>query len=104
MMYESPIDVFVTQLNVKRREFEEKQILEAVQGVGVNVNRRELEKALQYDRKQYEKGYVDGVKEFADRLKGIYRFTDPLCPIEIISMPKFALDNLIKEMLGDASG
>lgn len=112
-MYESPIDVFVTQLNVKRREFEEKQILEAVQGVGVNVDKHELEKALRYDREQYKKGYADGVKEFAERLKAVCRqarfsvtVTQDLTGIKKVldNIPvddESDIDNLVKEMVGE---
>ena len=35
------------------------EILKAVQNVGVNVDKEELLKALQYDRGQYQKGYDD---------------------------------------------
>ncbi len=37
----------------------EGEILKAVQNVGVNVDKDELLKALQYDRNQYQKGYAD---------------------------------------------
>ena len=37
----------------------EGEILKAVQNVGVNVDKDELLKALQYDRNQYQKGYDD---------------------------------------------
>lgn len=102
-MYESPIDVFVTQLNVKRREFEEKQILEAVQGVGVNVDRHELEKALLYDRGQYQKGYVDGVKEFTDLvIKNIHENVTPIPQQRyLINMCIQEIENTKKEMVGE---
>jgi hypothetical protein len=44
-------------------------IYQAVLNVGVNVNREELEKALRYDRDQYDQGYRDGLRE-ADIIHG----------------------------------
>jgi Zn-finger nucleic acid-binding protein len=41
----------------------ESEICKAVQKVGVNVDKDELIKALQYDRAQYQKGYNDRDKE-----------------------------------------
>lgn len=59
-MYESPIRLLVQQLETSIREQQEKQIFEAVQKCGVNVDREELIKALAYDRAQYAQGYSDG--------------------------------------------
>lgn len=59
-MYEPPIRLLVQQLETHMREQQEKQILEAVQKCGVDVDREELIKALTYDRGQYDKCYADG--------------------------------------------
>lgn len=59
-MYESPIRLLVQQLETSIREQQEKQIFEAVQKCGVDVDRDELIKALAYDRAQYAQGYSDG--------------------------------------------
>lgn len=59
-MYESPIRLLVQQLETSIREQQEKQIFEAVQKCGVDVDREELIKALAYDRAQYAQGYSDG--------------------------------------------
>lgn len=59
-MYESPIRLLVQQLETSVREQQEKQIFEAVQKCGVDVDRDELIKALAYDRAQYAQGYSDG--------------------------------------------
>lgn len=64
-MYESPIEIIQTQMQMQMDE----GILKAVQGVGIDVNKEELIKALAYDREQYSKGYKDGVKEFVEMLK-----------------------------------
>ena len=54
-MYESPIDIIYGEIETQF----ENDVLKAVQRVGVNVNKEELLKALQYDREQYSKGYAD---------------------------------------------
>lgn len=59
-MYESPIRLLVQQLETSIREQLEKQIFEAVQKCGVDVDREELIKALAYDRAQYAQGYSNG--------------------------------------------
>lgn len=55
MSYQSPIELIMGQLQTS---FED-QIVSAVQQVGINVDKEELIKALQYDRYQYQKGYTD---------------------------------------------
>jgi hypothetical protein len=55
MRYQSPVDLIVSEMNMKL----DGTIFKAVQNVGVNVDRDELIKALQYDRQQYQKGYAD---------------------------------------------
>ena len=55
MSYQSPIEVIQTQM----RNQIEGEIYKAVMNVGVNIDKEELLKALQYDREQYQKGYKD---------------------------------------------
>lgn len=55
MSYQSPIEVIQTEM----RNQIEGNIYQAVMNVGVNVDKEELLKALQYDREQYQKGYKD---------------------------------------------
>lgn len=54
--YESPIQVVIGQMRMER----ENGIFRAVQDQGVIVDKDELIKALQYDRRQYEKGFRNG--------------------------------------------
>ena len=56
-MYKSPIDIIYGQMETQM----EGDILRAVQRYGINVDKEELLKALQYDRGQYEKGYKDAM-------------------------------------------
>ena len=55
MSYLSPIELIMGQMNMSL----EGTICQAVQKVGVNVDKDELVKSLQYDRNQYQKGYDD---------------------------------------------
>lgn len=64
-MYKSPIEIITGQMTMKY----ENNIVKCVQKYHPNIDKDELYKALKYDRDQYEKGYVDGATEFANRLK-----------------------------------
>ena len=56
-MYETIINITTGQVVYEM----EGEILRAVQRCGIDVNKDELVKALQYDREQYDKGYQDGL-------------------------------------------
>lgn len=58
-MYKSPIDIIYGQMETQM----EGDILRAVQKYGINVDKEELLRALQYDRDQYNKGYADAKAE-----------------------------------------
>ncbi len=62
-MYESPVNVIYGEMNMQI----EADICKAIQNIGIDVNKEELIKALQYDRGQYEKGYKDGYKSAIDK-------------------------------------
>lgn len=62
-MWESPINQILGELQMHL----EGETLKAVQNVGIDVNKEELIKALQYDRNQYEKGHKDGYEFGIDR-------------------------------------
>ena len=47
---------------------EPKPVEDVAEEVGIKVDRDELIKALAYDRKQYEKGYVDGYRAAKDEI------------------------------------
>lgn len=55
MSYQSPINVIMERMNISY----ENGICKAVQDAGIDVDKNELQKALQYDRGQYQKGYAD---------------------------------------------
>lgn len=61
--YESPI-TRIAEESIKRViESEEGYLIECVRNVGFNIDKEELQKALLYDRGQYEKGYSKGYSD-----------------------------------------
>ena len=67
-MYESPITYSIKEIYDKQMVEREKFILTTVsEKIGVEVNREELIKALNYDRNQYAKGYTDAKAEYAPK-------------------------------------
>ena len=55
-MYESPINIITGQIKTNYED----AIYSAVQNVVINVDREELLKALEYDRRQFEEGFRKG--------------------------------------------
>jgi hypothetical protein len=105
-MYESPIELITTEFTRQINKQTDEAICQAVQSIGVNVNKNELIKALQYDRDQYDKGYKDGIedgmKRFAEIIKEemsswTYDFWYYRDQREALSR----IDELIKERFGD---
>ena len=62
-MYESPIEMIMTDMQTQIVKQQENDIYQAVQKYGIVVDKEELFKALQYDREQYTKGYKDALDE-----------------------------------------
>ena len=56
MSYQSPIEIISQGFQTKL----EGNVMKAIYDYGIVVDKEELIKALQYDRKQYEKGFADG--------------------------------------------
>lgn len=56
--YKSPIEYVKSKIS---REIEE-EVMKAVQNVGIQVDKDELFKALNYDRDQYKRGYEEGME------------------------------------------
>ncbi len=55
--YKSPIEIWQSEIEMQM----EGEVSKACRRVGVQVDKEELLKALQYDREQYKKGYQDGL-------------------------------------------
>jgi glutamate synthase domain-containing protein 1 len=58
--YEPPIQAFIGQMRIEHERTLESETIKAVRAIDVSVDKEELIKALQYDRNQYEKGYING--------------------------------------------
>ena len=67
-MYESPITLIATEVQMKM----ENDTLQAVRRYGIDVDKDELMKALNYDRGQYDKGYRDGYNEAMKKIQDLY--------------------------------
>lgn len=111
-MYESPIEIIISDVMNEIERKQDEQIIRAVKKVDIDVNEKELRKALIYDRQQYNKGYRDGIREFAERLKEALpmecRTVVEGNDMEGITDTGFqkddtmtTIDNLVKEMAGD---
>ena len=75
-MYESPINIIISELCTKL----ESDCVKSVQRYGFDVNKEELAKALNYDRKQYEKGHTDGYNKAID---DFVNFTNTMPTVEV---------------------
>ena len=71
-MYESPIMAMVSDITTEMRHEQDREIMNAILSVGINVDKDELVKALRYDRQQYDKGYSEGYADAkADDVRGV---------------------------------
>ena len=68
MSYKSPIEIICENMKSQM----ENGVYSVVQSYGINVDKEELIKALQYDRDQYRKGYEDAQAE-SERKKGKWK-------------------------------
>lgn len=62
-MYKSPIDVMIADIQHQIAQQQDEEIYKAVLSIGINVDKDELIRALQYDRDQYNKGYAAGKRD-----------------------------------------
>jgi hypothetical protein len=68
-MYESPVEAIATEMQMQIINQHENAIYQAVQKYDITVDKKELMRALQYDRQQYEKGYKDAVNDIVNMLE-----------------------------------
>lgn len=65
-MYESPFSLKISEMcNEIAKAINndtETAVMRSIADIGINVDKEELIKALQYDRDQYNKGYSDGAR------------------------------------------
>ena len=97
--YESPIRMFQDEMTTRM----ENDVCKVVCSYGIDVDKDELAKALNYDRQQYENGFKDGVRKFAEMLREVTRTVDDdyssngtITYVEIDD-----IDDLLKELVGE---
>lgn len=116
-MYEPPLEIMefnplntvMEKMRIDERTHQEEWIFQQIKSYGVNVDKEELIKALNYDRQQYQKGYADGIKEFAEIFLKIVHDNHYLLVDRINSKDygmftigiEQAVDETKKEMVGD---
>jgi hypothetical protein len=84
-MYESPITKIDGESDEQVVKYQENQLMFTIQEeMEFSVDKEELIKALKYDRKQYEKGKIDGKAEMIERIEhaGPYTAGEIICAIE----------------------
>lgn len=84
MIYRSPISI-VQEITSQFKEQVDNQVFEAVLNVGVNVDKTELLKALNYDRNQFEEGYSKGRESVIVPLKKLLMDNKYYIPINVIN-------------------
>ena len=77
-MYESPITIIDAPMKHIMEEREKEIVLQVQMQMGVQVDRDELLRALQYDRGQYEQGYADAMASVV-RCKDCKYWRDGYC-------------------------
>ena len=108
--YESPIEVAIGQMRTK---FED-NVVKVVQERGIDVDKDELTKALQYDRGQYEKGYINGYnrkasevareifaeieKSFIEYYDKTITYSSPTLPLHIREAAGFSLNEMFMKI------
>ena len=74
MSYQSPISIIYQDMMHKLNESIEQNVFAGIQRYGIEVDKDELIKALQYDRRQYDAGFADGINF---RKHGHWIYHDP---------------------------
>lgn len=101
-MYESPIEKIYGEIQTQMVQEDENMVMKAIRKVGINVDKGELIKALQYDRNQYTEGYKDGKNEVIEKIRAEIidtLYVDSLIFGELIDFRngKISADDVIEE-------
>ena len=97
-MYESPIQLAIGEMQMKYED----EVYKCIQQYGINVDKDELIRALQYDRDQYKKGYRDAVMKFTDVVKEwVFKEMRQDCSAGLACDFIEFIDDIKKEMVGD---
>lgn len=60
-MWKSPISIYQTAINGTTTEIDGQIIAEIKTQIGIDIDKEELIKAINYDRDSYNRGYYDGL-------------------------------------------
>lgn len=90
MSYNSPISIISQMVDeqIKEQQKQEETVImaEITRKIGVDIDKDELIKALNYDRQQYEKGYADG--RFSGRCEVLSEMTH-ICSSQAVPKERF---------------
>lgn len=100
-MYESPITLIKKQIGPDIEIDIEKQVYKVIYEYGIDVDKEELLKALEYDRFQYDKGYEDCLKNLKNRITNEINSTS--LPLEM-SFSRSEIVNLIENIFKEFEG
>ena len=102
--YEPPVEVFkaINEAQIKIRQTIENGIIGEIElQMGVKVDKEELAKALNYERDQYRKGYIDREKQISEKLDEMFKaLEDELentCPIEYLNLDPESFNDCCEE-------
>lgn len=108
MSYTSPITEYLGQMRIEH----ENAVLKAIHEFDISVDKDELIKALQYDRDQYRKGFIDGCRGSYDRIiervkaDTVKKMQEMMAkhkctpyPSDMWVVPWFRIEEITKEML-----
>lgn len=70
--YESPIKRVVQEVSQELIQKENQYLMDCVRKVGFEIDEKELAKALEYDRQQYEKGVADERRRVESIMRELY--------------------------------
>ena len=106
MDWQSPIHMIQEEIAQKVANDLDNQVYQATMKVGIEVDKDELVKALEYDRNQYQKGYMDGffnaekeitnisiigfIDEFTDELYNLVADADDVNPVDWYKVEEIA--------------
>lgn len=75
--YASPIEMITNNIiKSDEEQLEDCMLFSVERKIGFKVDKEELIKALEYDRKQYEKGFEDGLKSAVDWISVNEKYPD----------------------------
>ena len=81
-MWESPSNITIDEIETELYKRLEEEALKPVHRIGIDVDKTELIRALNYDRDQYNKGYQDAMDELV-RCKDCINRNRYDCPYDI---------------------